>query len=155
MPVGVRKVHRPRPPSLRLTGSPTLPTLFADQHLGSALLSLFHGRARRPGRPRGDRREWEARCGRTTEGPLLEATFGPVEGGQSVTQAGRDGVVDLLGGEALGGVGKVAGLVGRVPVVLARGGGLAQELLHPSPFGSQQCPSTLLRPSSLLVPSSF
>ena len=46
-------------------------------------------------------------------GALVEPGFGPLERGQPVAQAGGDGVVEALGGERLGRIGQVTGLVGR------------------------------------------
>src|ERR1700733_2096387 len=56
---------------------------------------------------------------REPEGSVLETTLGPIEGSQPFTQTGRDGVVALLGGEALGGIGHIPGFVGRGSVVAA------------------------------------
>jgi hypothetical protein len=70
--------------------------------------------------------------------------LGPVQRGQPVPQAARDGVVDALRGQRLRRVGDVAGIVLTLPVLLPCRLGVGQQPLHLGPFGAQPRPDPLL-----------
>jgi hypothetical protein len=90
-----------------------------------------------------------AAADRNAEGALFDPGLGAVEGCQAFAQARGHGVVGLLGGERLGRIGEIAGLVRPGAVVPAGGGHLTEQLLHSGPLGVKQgtCPLFVHRSS--------